>query len=88
MEKLQGGESECLTENYWQVRAVVFSYTTTDEELFACKKKYVSKFNREELRYLYWELVYNRAVNCRAQVTLMKEYLLNEFMQRKREGVY
>ena len=88
MERLQGGESEHLTQNYWQVRAVVLSYTTTDEELFECKQKYVGKFNREELRYLYWELAYSKAVNCKGQVALMKEYLLNEFMQRKREGVY
>lgn len=88
MEKLQGGESECLTQNYWKVRAVVFSYTTTDEELFECKQQYVSNFNREELRYLYWELVFSRADNCKAQVTLMREYILNEFMRRKKEGIY
>lgn len=88
MERLQGGETNHLTENYWHARAVTLSYTSTDDELFECRKNYVSKFNREELRYFYWELVFNRAANCKGQVSLMKEYLLSEYMQRLKEGVY
>lgn len=79
---LKGGETEKLTQVYWNIHAVVWNKKSTDEDVFLCKQQYVSKLNDDELAYLYWEINYSNARNCREALELMKQYLISEYMNR------
>ena len=86
VDKLNGGETNNLTMNYWTLKSIVLDKHSTDEDVYNSNVEYVPVLNDDELKYFYWELVYLRGVShyVRGHVELMKEYLITEFMNRKR----
>lgn len=68
-----------LTDNYHRLRSILYdkNFEVNRSDLYCLKEK--------ELVYLYWELVHTRVYSPKVKenIKLYREYLIDEFMNRK-----
>lgn len=78
---LRVGDSENLSSNYWKLRDILWDRNFKVDDYFDT----IYSLEEHELVYLYWELVYTKSLSplIKMNVRVFKDYLVDEFMNRK-----
>lgn len=78
---LQLGDSDNLSDDYWALHTILYDLKFKVDKNF----KHIYALSESELVYLYWELVHSRITHplIKMNVRVFREYLVDEFMNRK-----